>query len=131
MNEREIAAGLAPTPGYRYAQRVGNRLFVAGQVPLDSNNQLVGDGNVPEQAAACLRNLGLLLAVHGFESAHVRQITIHVVGDQSDLAEAWDATVAWFGGEVPPATLLGAAALGYPGQLVEVDAVIVADEGGR
>jgi hypothetical protein len=32
VNEREIAAGLAETPGYRHADEVGDRLFVAGQV---------------------------------------------------------------------------------------------------
>jgi hypothetical protein len=29
-NAAETAAGLAPTPGYRYASVVGDQLFVAG-----------------------------------------------------------------------------------------------------
>lgn len=33
INEVELAAGLAPTPGYRYASVVADELFVAGQVP--------------------------------------------------------------------------------------------------
>ncbi len=42
MNEGERQAGLAPTADYRYAERVGNQLFVAGQVPLDQDGNLVG-----------------------------------------------------------------------------------------
>ena len=45
MNELEIKAGLAPTPGYRYAKQIGNQLHIAGQVPLDSAGTLVGLGD--------------------------------------------------------------------------------------
>ncbi len=126
MNEQEVAAGLAPTPGYRYADRVGDRLYVAGQVPLDSSGQLVGESDLGAQVRTCLENLSLLVRTHGVAPADIRHITVHVVGDQPMLAEAWSEVLAWFGGEVPPATLLGATALGYAGQLVEIDAVIVA-----
>ena len=125
MNEKEIAAGLAPTPGYRYADEVGGRLYVAGQVPLDATGDLVGVGEVERQVEACLSNLESLLRVHGYERAEIRHLTLYVVGDQPTLAAAWSAARGWFAGEVPPATLLGVSALGHRGQLVEVDAVIV------
>ena len=47
------------------------------------------------------------------------------VGEQADLSAAWGAVTAHFGGQVPPATLLGVARLGYPGQVVEIDATVV------
>ena len=126
MNETERAAGLAPTPGYRYANRVGAELFIAGQVPLDAAGQLVGPDDHRAQAEQCLRNLSLLLGIHGYGRTAIRQVRIHVVGDQRDLAATWDAVVNWFG-EVPPATLLGVTALGYAGQLVEVEATVVGE----
>jgi len=122
VNEAERDAGLAPTPGYRYADVVGDELFVAGQVPHDATGELVGSEDPGQQAGQCLDNLFRLLGVHGFERAHVRRLTIHVVGDE--LGSAWDAIRRRFDGEVPPATLLGAAGLGHPGQLVEIDATI-------
>jgi len=125
MNEKETAAGLAPTPGYRYAEVVGDQLFVAGQVPLDSTGALVGDSDPTQQTLQCLANLFQLLELHGFGAADIRQLTVHVVGHQADLATAWAAVTDYFNGAVAPATLLGASALGYPGQLVEVDATIV------
>ena len=125
MNETELSAGLSATPQYRYADRLGDRLFVAGQVPLDSHGQLVGPEDPSTQALQCLRNLERLLAVHAFQVTDIRQLVVYVVGDQASLVAAWSAVTGWFGGQVPPATLLGVAGLGYVGQLVEIDTIII------
>lgn len=122
MNEAERDAGLAATPGYRYADVVGDELFVAGQVPLDGDGELVGVGDTRRQADQCLDNLFLLLDVHGFGREHVRRLVVHVVGEE--LVDAWAGVSSAFAGEVPPATLLGAARLGHGGQLVEIDATV-------
>lgn len=124
VNDSEIAAGLAPTPGYRYADRSGSRLFVAGQVPLDRDGVLVGPGSPTVQAAQCLDNLRILVEVHGFTISDVHHLKIYVVGPHQHLLDAWGAVVGWFAGTVPPATLLGVHLLGYPDQLVEIDATI-------
>ena len=125
MNEAELAAGLPETPQYQYAQRVGNQLFVAGQVPHDSRGRLVGPGDPYAQALQCLNNLSTVMAVHGFSTSDVRQLVVYVVGEQADLSAAWQATTESFDGQVPPATLLGVARLGYEGQLVEVTATVL------
>lgn len=124
VNDDEIAAGLAPTPGYRYAERSGPQLFVAGQVPLDSDGNLVGPGSPATQATHCLDNLRTLLDVHGFTTSDIRQLKIYVAGPHQNLLEAWAAVIGGFHGPVPPATLLGVHALGYTDQLVEIDATI-------
>jgi len=122
-NRAELAAGLASTPGYRYAQMVGDRLYVAGQVPLDARGEIVGaDPDV--HARTCLDNLAVVLDVHGFSVPDLRHLRLYVVGEHQNLLDAWEAVVGWFGGEVPPATLLGVNRLGYAGQLVEVDATV-------
>ena len=125
MNDDELAAGLSQTPGYRYADVVDERLFVAGQVPLDADGGLVGPEDPARQAVMCLDNLRVLVGVHGFSLDHVRHLTIHVVGAHENLVSAWDAVTEWFAGDVPPATLLGVHLLGYRGQLVEIDAAVV------
>ena len=124
MNDKEEAAGLAATPGYRYAEVVGDELYPAGQVPHDREGRLVADGDHRGQALRCLDNLRTLIEVHGFVTGDVRHLTIHVVGTRDDLATAWTGVVEWWGGEVPPATLLGVPVLGHPDQLVEIDARI-------
>lgn len=125
MNDDEVQAGLATTPGYRYAEVVGDQLFVAGQVPLDAAGGLVGHGASSAQAIQCLENLRIVLEVHGFDVADIRRLVVYVVGEHQHLTDAWRAVSEWFGGQVPPATLLGVHLLGYRDQLVEIDATVV------
>lgn len=127
MNEAETRVGLAPTPHYQYAQRVGPQLFVAGQVPHDPEANLVGVESPSAQASQCLKNLFTLIKLHGFEARDIRQLRVYVVGEQQQLTEAWQAVSAWFDNNVPPATLLGVARLGYVDQLVEIDATIISE----
>lgn len=130
LNETEIEAGLAPTPGYRYAERAGGQLFIAGQVPLDHNGDLIGAGDPAAQATACLDNLDTLLDVHDFTVDAVRQLVVYVVGEHQNLLDAWTAVREWFADCVPPATLLGVHLLGHPGQLVEIDATVIRNTAG-
>lgn len=128
MNEAEHEAGLAPTPGYRYAEIVGRQLFVAGQVPLDGDGNLLAVGDPAAQAVACLQNLQTLIVLKGFGLSDIRHLSVHVVGEHQNLLDAWQAVVAWFADAgVPPATLLGANLLGYADQLVEIDATVLGD----
>jgi enamine deaminase RidA (YjgF/YER057c/UK114 family) len=126
-NEREEAAGLAPTPGYRYAEVVGRELFVAGQVPHDGEGNLVSPGDARRQAQQCLANLMALLDVHGFEARNVRHLRIYAAGGEHALRDAWTGVTEWFDDDVPPATLLGVNELGYLGQVVEIEATVVRD----
>ena len=125
MNELELAAGLAATSNYRYADAAGDQLFVAGQVPLDAERRLIGADDPAAQARQCLDNLALLVAVHGFGRGDVRYLRIYVVGEHQNLIDAWSAVTDWHDRNVPPATLVGVTHLGHRGQLVEVDATIV------
>jgi len=121
MNDLEVAAGLPQTPGYRYADVVGDRLHVAGQVPHDASGTLVS-GDVAGQTVQCVANLVTLIELHGFDRADIRHLTIYVVGPQQHLRDAWTALAGTFATAVPPATLLGVHLLGYERQLVEIDA---------
>ncbi len=125
MNEDDREAGLAATPSYRYADVVGNELFVAGQVPHNAAGEIVGGVDAGAQTTQCLENLKLLIATNGFELADIRHMTLYVVGEHQNLIDAWQAMTTWWNGEVPPATLLGLNDLGHTGQLAEIDARIV------
>lgn len=129
MNENELAAGLAPTPGYRYADTVGDELFVAGQVPNDADGELVAPGDPARQATRCLDNLRTVVETNGFTTADVRHLRVYVVGEHQYLLAAWGAVTTWWDGDVPPATLLGVNDLGYSDQLVEIDARVVRRRG--
>ena len=103
----------------------GSQLFLAGQVPQAADGSIVAPGEPHAQALQCLANLSKVLAVHGFDALDIRRLVVYVVGEQADLSTAWGAVAEHFGGQVPPATLLGVARLGYPGQVVEIDTTVV------
>ena len=53
-------------------------------------------------------------------------MTVYVASsDRADLVIAWGEVERVFGNHGPPSTLLGVTTLGYPNQLVEIEAVAV------
>jgi enamine deaminase RidA (YjgF/YER057c/UK114 family) len=110
---------------YAYASIGAGRLvFTAGACPLDDSGAIVGAGDVRRQARQVVANLTEALAAAGAELADVLKTTVYVASsDRADLVAVWDIVRAAFADHDAPSTLLGVAALGYDGQLVEVEAV--------
>lgn len=122
------APSLAQSVPYAYAARTpGDLVFTAGACPLDEAGEVVHPGDPAAQAEQVMRNLGGALAAAGCSLADVAKTTVYVASaDRADLVAAWDVVRAAFGDHDAPSTLLGVAVLGYPDQLVEVEAVAVA-----
>lgn len=124
---------LAEAP-YAYAATApaGSRLiFLAGACPLDDDGDVVSPGDYPAQAARCVETLKTALSASGAELADVISTRVLVASaSRSDLVAAWDVIHAAFGAHEVPSTLLGVTVLGYPDQLVEIEA-IAAVEGTR
>jgi enamine deaminase RidA (YjgF/YER057c/UK114 family) len=123
------ADGVAPGPGYSHAVAVSGRLaFVSGQVALDTDGQLAGDGDVRAQADQALRNLHAILTALGADWPDVVRFGWYVL-DASQvqaIRDARDEQIRPALGDRPnPAsTLVQVASLFRPGFLVEVDAVV-------
>lgn len=119
------SAELSAVP-YAYAAVAGSLVFTAGACPLDGAGAVVAPGDVTAQAEQVMANLVTALRAAGAGLADVTRTTVYVASsERTDLAAAWDVVRRWFGDHDPPSTLLGVAVLGYPDQLVEVDAVAV------
>ena len=119
---------LTDTAPYAYAAVVppGRTVYTAGACPLDDDGAVVAPGDVPAQAQRVVDNLVVALAAAGATLADVAKTTVYVASaDRADLVAAWDVVRAAFGEHDAPSTLLGVAMLGYPDQLVEVEAVAV------
>ncbi len=124
--EKRNVPGLAEPAGYVHLATVtGARLvFVAGQVPLDEKGILIGSGDPLEQARQCLRNLAACLAEAGAGPEDAVRTTVYVVATKrASLGRVWRELLASELGAAlrAPATLVGVAELGYPGQLVEIE----------
>jgi enamine deaminase RidA (YjgF/YER057c/UK114 family) len=113
---------------YAYAAAVdgGRMIFTAGACPLDRDGAVVAPGDFAAQARQALDNLAVALAECGATLAHVVKTTVYVASDdRADLVIAWREVETAFRDHPAPSTLLGVTTLGYPDQLVEIEAVAV------
>ena len=111
---------------YAYASVVpaGALVFTAGACPLDADGVIGPPGDVAGQAARVMDNLVTALAAAGAALTDVAKTTVYVAtADRADLTAAWSVVSARFGDHDAPSTLLAVSVLGWPGQLVEVEAV--------
>ena len=108
----------------------GARLvFAAGASPLNDAGEVVGPGDYELQARTAVENLTVALEAVGSSLAQVLKTTVYVAsGDRAQLVRVWRVIEETFAPARPASTLLGVAALGYPGQLVEIEAVGLASE---
>ena len=111
---------------YEYSALGGGLLFTAGACPLDGEGHVVAPGNLESQAARTVENLIGMLTEAGTGPEALLRTTIYVIGtERADLVRVWDVVAARLG-RVPSA-LIGVSLLGYPDQLVEIEAVAVAN----
>jgi enamine deaminase RidA (YjgF/YER057c/UK114 family) len=119
--------GLADAP-YEYATIAPDArlVFTAGACPLDAAGRVVAPGDFEAQARQALDNLFATLAAAGSAPELVLKTTVYVASsDRSELVRVWNLVAEGFASARPPSTLLGVAMLGYPGQLVEIEAIAV------
>ncbi|MGJ7442961.1 Rid family hydrolase [Aquipuribacter sp. MA13-6] len=121
---------LFPGVDYAYTATVppgAGLVLTAGACPLDENGVVVAAGDVTAQTHQVMANLRTALRDAGSDLQHVARTTVYVASaDPADLVAAWDVVRDAFTPHTPPSTLLGVTALGYPDQLVEVEATAVA-----
>ena len=119
--------GVHETAGYSHVTITseGRLAHLAGQCPLDLDGTVVGaPGDYDAQTDQVIANCLTVLSAVGAAPADVVRSIIYVVSpDSTVLAAVWDRLNASALGPAfgTASTLLGVAALGYRGQLIEVD----------
>jgi 2-iminobutanoate/2-iminopropanoate deaminase len=111
-----------PFSHYTDAVRAGGLLFVSGIVPIDAEGNLVGEGDVPEQARQVFRNMDLCLKAAGCTFADVVKV-VHYLTDVDDRPKINPVRIEFFGDARPASTLVEVSALVVPGALLEIEAV--------
>jgi enamine deaminase RidA (YjgF/YER057c/UK114 family) len=123
------AEGLFKNPAYSHVVvAAGARtVYIAGQVAMDGQGNLVGAGDLGAQTEQVMRNLGAALAAGGASFADVVKITTYVVDYKPEMRPVIaKARTPFFAGREPPAsTLVGISALAAPGWLIEIEAIAV------
>ncbi|MFI2350565.1 RidA family protein [Streptomyces sp. NPDC019443] len=126
--------GLPEIDAYRQVSiATGSKLvFIAGQVAWDADGVTVGEDDLAAQVEQCYLNIATALTEIGGSFDDVAKLTVYVVDWTPDkmpqLMDGITRATAKLGvTPVPPATLLGVAALDIPAHLVEIEATAVID----
>ena len=116
--------GLHPLPWpYSHGWKVGNLLFIAGQVALDEELRLIGPGDAEEQARQVWRNIQAVCEKAGGKVTDVVRVSTYLA-DVADVEAVHRARREFFpDGDYPVATMLQVAKLGLPGLLLETEAI--------
>lgn len=117
--------GVSP-PGAYYSHGIvtaGRLLFVAGQIAVDENGDLVGGGDAAAQARQVLINLQRVIEAGGGRMADVARTTLYLtrIEDRGPVAEV---RKEFFPAPPPANTLLVVSSLASPEYLVEIDAIV-------
>ncbi|OKJ78267.1 RidA family protein [Streptomyces sp. CB02460] len=118
--------GVAPAQGYSHVVTGEGRLVViSGQVALDENGDVVGEGDPSAQARQVFENLARCLAAGGATFADVAKLS-YFVTDVAFLPAIRAARDVHVDVRRPPAsTAVQVAALYRPELLIEVEALAV------
>lgn len=124
-------SGLHHNPAYSHVVTAsGTRtIYISGQVSVDEEGRIVGEGDLAAQTTKVMENLGLALKAAGATYANIVKITTFVVNYKPAMRPViGKARSVFFEGAEPPAsTLVGVAALAAPEWLIEIEAIVVAD----
>ncbi|MDF2680316.1 MAG: Endoribonuclease [Brevibacillus sp.] len=99
-------------------------IFLAGACPLNKDGQVPYHNDYALQAELCVENLKEALKESGATLEDVVYTRVLVASqNREDLVTAWRIIRQAFGEHDVPSTLSGVTVLGYPDQLVEIEAV--------
>lgn len=117
---RTDAAPAAVGP-YSQGIRVGNLLFVSGQLPLDPAKGTFVEGGIEEQTARCLDNIKAILAQTGISMDSVVKTTVFLA-DMDDFAAMNKVYSSYFKTDPPARSAFQVARLPKNGQ-IEIEAI--------
>ena len=106
MRKQAFGTSAAPlTP----ALRIGDTVYVSGQVPVDAHGQVVGE-DVADQTAQVLANLEEQLAAAGASKADVVKTLVILANVRRDFAAMNSVYAAFFPDPKPTRSTIGAGA---------------------
>jgi enamine deaminase RidA (YjgF/YER057c/UK114 family) len=116
---------LPPTAGFSHVVKVtgGQTIYVAGQVALDVQRNVVGRGDFRAQAEQVFVNIQAALAAVGADFSHVVKLNRYVL-DMANLPALREVRDRYVNAETPPAsTLVEVRALAQEEFMLEIEAI--------
>jgi enamine deaminase RidA (YjgF/YER057c/UK114 family) len=113
-----------PFAAYNHVSRVGNVLYISGQLPVDVDGNLVGKDDAEKQSEQCIKNIQTICEHFGGSLANVEKTTTFIteLAFRPLVARSRDRL---FSAPYPASTLVVIKSLAAPEYLVEIEAIAV------
>ncbi len=123
MTKKAVYSADAPAPigPYSQAVRVGDWLFISGQIPVDPVNNEIAPGGIKAQTKQVLQNLQAILNAEGASLQNVVKTTIYLQ-DLDDFKAMNEVYATYFTEPYPARATVEVAALPR-GVLIEIEAI--------
>lgn len=108
--------------------KIGNLIYLSGQVALDKEGNVVGKGDLVAQTRKCFENIRDVLRLAGASLSDLVKLTTYFTVDIADpvITRAyWNVREDFLGSHKPASTGLRVQSLIYPELLLEIDAVAI------
>jgi 2-iminobutanoate/2-iminopropanoate deaminase len=114
----------APVGPYSHVARVdigdGSLLFLSGQVAVDDDGELVGEGDMAAQAERVFEMIAGILAAHDASFSDVVHVRTFLT-DMDQRSEYGAVRMKYFPGPPPASTTVEVSRLFRPGLLIEIE----------
>lgn len=107
---------------YSQAVKVGNTVYLAGQIPLDPTTMSLVEGDLNQQVSRVFENIKAVAKAAGGGMEHVVRLTVYLT-DLSGIGVINEATAQYFKKPYPARTAIQVSAL-PKGASVEIEAVM-------
>jgi reactive intermediate/imine deaminase len=117
---------LSKPTGYTHVVEAagGKTVYIAGQIALDKDGKVVGEGDMKVQAEQVFKNLQAALTSAGATFKDVVKMNTYMT-DLSQLQVVRDVRARYFGDVTPASTLVQVVHLARPEFLIEVEVIAV------
>ncbi len=122
--ERINPEGMTQPTAYSHLVKYENLMFIAGQVALDGQGNVVGEGDMAAQFRQVLENLKTVLASEGADFSDIVKINIYTT-DVDGLLQQMAIRSEYFGDYAPASTLVQIDRLARPVFLLEIEAIAI------
>ncbi len=117
---------LSKPTGYTHVVEVtgGKTVYVSGQIALDKDGTVVGDGDMKAQAEQVFRNLEAALAAAGATFKDVVKMNTYTT-DMAQAPAIREVRARYFGDVTPASTLVQVVHLARPEFMLEIEVIAV------
>jgi reactive intermediate/imine deaminase len=125
-----MSVGIELDPGWAWDDKIpmsqgvkiGNLLFISGQIALDPNGKVVGEGDLKAQSHKVYENIEAILDQAGGTFENIVKVTAYLT-DMTRYGQYNEVRGKFFKDLRPASTTVEVKGLAFPGLLVEVEAV--------